>query len=130
MNLARTRRRPVAPNLSALIDVVFILVIFIVLGASFQRVRAVGVKLPATEATATPAREQLTVTLRPEGRVEVRDEPLPMSALQAALTMARPRHDAVLVVADRDTALARVVAVLDAARAAGFTAVSVAAQHP
>lgn len=130
MNLARARRRAVAPNLSALIDIVFILVIFVVLGASFQRVRALEVALPEAQADAPPEARQLAVTVRPDGGLELQGRAVAPEALQALLTAARPAHDAVLVLADRDAALHRVVAVLDAARGAGFAAVSVAADRP
>ena len=46
------RRQVPTINLSALIDIAFILVIFIVLAANFQRIQNVDVKLPRADAEA------------------------------------------------------------------------------
>ncbi len=122
-----SRKRPMPElNLSAMMDIAFILVIFIVLGATFQRVRVVDVDLPTADAKADPDAEGLVVTVPREGPVrfgtrEVEDADLP-EALQAA----RRSHDAILLLADRDAAVQRAVELLVLAQAQGFTTVSIA----
>lgn len=124
-----SRRRPSPDiNLSALIDIAFILVIFIVLGATFQRVRAVDVDLPSAAAQSDPDPEGLVVTVPREGPVYFGDEEVDEDALDAALASARERYTAIVLLADRDAAIERAVNLLVKAQRHGFAAVSIATQ--
>ena len=122
-----SRRRP-APdiNLSALIDIAFILVIFIVLGATFHRVRAVDVDLPRAAAESEPDNDGLIITVPREGPVRFGDRPVADHEIDAALAAARDRHKTVVLLADRDAAVERAVTLLVAAQRHGFAAVSIA----
>jgi biopolymer transport protein ExbD len=122
-----SRRRPMPElNLSAMMDIAFILVIFIVLGATFQRVRVVDVELPSADAKADPNDEALVITVPREGPLRLGTRELTDAELPAALQAERVRHDAVLLLADRDAAVQRAVELLVLAQAQGFSTVSIA----
>ena len=127
-------RRPASsrrgPALTPLIDVVFILIVFVLLAATFDRPQQVEIAPPSSsQASAAPERS-LEVTLDAAGAVTIEGAPTPNDALRATFT----RHHAeggerpVLVRADAQADLQSVLRVLDAARAGGFEAVSVAAR--
>lgn len=122
---SRRRETPVL-NLSALIDIAFILVIFIVLGATFQRVRAVEVELPSADARAEPPPQSLVITVPAEGPVRFGDREVELADVRAALQAARAEHTQVVLLADREADVQRAVQILADAQQAGFEAVSLA----
>lgn len=124
---SRRRETPVL-NLSALIDIAFILVIFIVLGATFQRVRAVDVELPSADAQSEPSGEALVITVPPEGPVRFGERLVELHDVRAALQEARPAYTSVVLLADRQADVQRAVQILADAQQAGFETVSLATQ--
>ncbi|MCX4242479.1 ExbD/TolR family protein [Paraliomyxa miuraensis] len=124
---SRRRETPVL-NLSALIDIAFILVIFIVLGATFQRVRAVDVELPSADARSEPSGEALVISVPPEGPVRFGERLVELSDVRAALQEARAGHDSVVLLADRQADVQRAVQILADAQQVGFSTVSLATQ--
>ena len=124
-----SRRRPTPViNLSALIDIAFILVIFIVLGATFQRVHVIDVDLPSANASASPDDEGLIVTVPVEGPVRFGQREVPDDEVPAALQQARQDHDSILLLADRATAVQRAVDVLVEAQKYRFESVAIATE--
>lgn len=124
------RREMPAINLTALMDIAFILVIFIVLAASFQRVRSLDVDLPRADARAVPPDAALVIGIPKEGPLRVGDERVPIDELPGVLSTLRTEHGSVVLMADRDAPVERAVNVLGAAQAAGFAAVSIATARP
>ncbi|MCR9160199.1 MAG: ExbD/TolR family protein [Nannocystaceae bacterium] len=126
-----TRREPVRPrvNLSALIDVAFILVIFIVLTATYREDRDMDVSLP--EASRVPQHEAkgLNVLVRADGTVEIEGQVYASDAVFEILQGLRAKHDSVVLLADRQAAVEAAVAVLADARAAGFSSASIATKE-
>lgn len=119
---ASPRRRP-SIQLSALIDVVFILMIFVILGASFDRMRSLQIAVPKSQEgeSASPG---VLVEVAADGNVRLEGKAIQSpSELTAGLEALREERDSVLLRADRDVPLQRAMDVFDAARSAGFRAV-------
>ncbi|GIX22764.1 MAG: biopolymer transporter ExbD [Gammaproteobacteria bacterium] len=131
MNFGRSRRDGEGVNLTPLIDVVFILLIFFMVTTTFQREAALAVSLPQ----ASPEPEQappdvLEVTIGAEGKVYVGGRELVDGRLatvkRALQEMAAGRKDRPLVIrADARTAHQNVVTVMDAAAQLGIAHVSI-----
>lgn len=119
------RRRP-SVNLSALIDVAFILVIFVVLSATFRQERDLDVQLPGTSALPAKQAEGLTVTVFADGHVEIDGKSIAAAEVGAALAAARSDHTSVLLVADKAAQVQAAVTILDEAQRAGFESVAIA----
>lgn len=117
-------------NLAALIDVVFILVIFIVLGANFHRIQTLDVSIPEAESANEAEIESLVITIPVTGAIEVAGEKVELSELRQELQSKVSRYKTVLLVADRSVPVQRVVTILSDAQAVGFTSVSIATQAP
>ena len=125
------RRRSVPEiNLTALMDIAFILVIFIVLAASFQRVRSLDVDLPRADGRTVPPSESLVVRIPREGPIEIGDRKVAIDEAAAALAQARADHDSVVLMAERDADVERAVKLLGDAQGAGFQSVSIATARP
>ncbi len=116
-------------NLSALIDIVFILIIFVILAANFQRIRGLDVDLPEADSTTPSKSEALVVSIPKNGPVDIDGLAVEADSVQAKLRELRKKHDALVLKADGNVALERAVRVLGDARAAGFEAVSIASKE-
>ncbi|MFG0292262.1 MAG: ExbD/TolR family protein [Phycisphaerales bacterium JB065] len=127
----------VSANMTPMIDVVFLLIIFFMLVSQIQRARLVELTLPEIEdaATDTPARDSVVVVnVVPEGRdsapyrlgsLEFDNTRDGLDALVRQLARERERDSAtiVLVRADRTEPYERVHPVLQAVSDAGLTRV-------
>jgi biopolymer transport protein ExbD len=137
MEFRPTRRRRAEPtlDLTPLIDVVFLLLVFFLVTATFAtstEQSSVPVDLPeGTTGEASSAAERVTVHLEATGAVTIELPGAPiersseLSAIRAKLAEAFAREPGVPVYlrGDREVPYGRVMEVLDAARAAGFTQV-------
>jgi len=127
----RTSSTPVAINIAPLVDVVFLLVIFFAVSTTFLETAGLELTLPTSSSTAENAPQEITVevtkdnllyldgTLLEEDQlaVELRDE---LTAREEKLVLLR---------ADERTAHGTVVRIMDLAREAGATGLTVAARR-
>ncbi|TVR02195.1 MAG: biopolymer transporter ExbD [Deltaproteobacteria bacterium] len=125
------RREESAPDLTPLIDVVFLLLIFFLVTATFaQRDRSVvPVDLPDSATGEAPSeREQITLILRADGSVLLQrtgqqlEERLAPDALRQRLTTLHQEDPAAVLFlrGDRDVRYGEVMGLLDLAREVGF----------
>jgi biopolymer transport protein ExbD len=124
--IERPQRREPQINLSALIDVIFILMIFVILGASFERLRAMGIDFPEGDAQAAAPPNTITIVVPLDGPIRIDGRDIPGARVTDELKGLRRAADALVIEADKGLPLQRAIDVLDAARAAGFDAVSIA----
>jgi len=132
MNLQPEEREELEINLTPLIDVVFLLLIFFMVSTTFERPALLRVVLPeaTTAETETPP-ELVEFVVTGDGRLFVDDQELVdlrQATVQAALAERfRQTPDAVLVVrADAEAAHGLVIRILDSAAAEGIRGVSIA----
>ncbi len=116
-------------NLSALIDVAFILVIFIVLAASFRQERDIEIELPETDAVQPKNAEGLEVIVRADGSIRVEGREVARAQVRATLEELRGRHTTVMLSIDRAAAAQAAVEVLADAQSAGFESVAIATRE-
>lgn len=128
MQFESYRRRVPTINLSALVDVLFILIVFVMLAASFDRVGALDVDVPNARSVAEPDRDAVRLVVPRQGPMRLEGEPVSLEELGARLEEIRRGRSALILVADGDIALARAVTILDRASGAGYTSVSIAAR--
>lgn len=116
-------------NLSALIDVVFILLIFVVLAANFDRIREMQVVLPTAEAASEARPDALVLTVPVEGSMLLNEVPVADEALLDELTRYAADYDVLVLVGDGGVDLDRTVSIFDDATKAGFESVSIATRQ-
>tara|TARA_R100001039_G_C1847944_1_gene108040 strand:+ start:2300 stop:2776 length:477 start_codon:yes stop_codon:yes gene_type:complete len=130
----RTLEDP-AINLTPLIDVVFLLLIFFMVTTTFTRETRIAVNLPeanAEQAESVP--NQLEVLVSQSGRYSVNDRLLPGNDL---MTLGRALIDAaagdrstpVLLIADAEATHQSVVTAMDAIGQSGFSRLSIATRR-
>jgi len=120
-------------NLTPMIDVVFNLIIFFMVGTRFADLeRQFDVQLPRVSAAQplTNPPDEIVVNVFKDGRIMVNRSPMTIAELEAALRAARDRYpdQAVLVRGDGQGIYQSVMDVLGACQKAGIRNFSLAAQ--
>jgi biopolymer transport protein ExbD len=135
MNFQRGRRHEdLEMNLVPLIDVLLVIIIFLVVSATFSRTSELQINLPTAEANA-PQEKPLTIEVGVDanGRYiingkEVADKSV--TAISAALQAAANggKEPTVIINADANSTHQAVVNVMEASRIAGYTHITFATQ--
>jgi biopolymer transport protein ExbD len=114
-------RLEVEVPLIALLDIIFLLLIYFLLTTNFITEEGIKVKLPQARASAPQAEREITVYVDREGRAFLGKEEVSNARLFDRLKeMIGGQEDRLVVVkADRKVILNRVVKVMDMAKAAG-----------
>lgn len=126
------RRRPrTGPNLTPLVDVVFLLLLFFMLTSHFVQDEVVELDLPEAESGAFKD-EVLQVVLREDGKIFLDQQPVELADLRDGLTreLAGRSEKTVRIRGDKNISLELTVEVLDAARLAGAEGVDLVTRQP
>ena len=133
MKFPRRRRPGAAIELTPLIDVVFLLLIFFMTSTVFARQSRLDINLPSALGNAAAEAPAPRLTIDAGGAYALNDEPLPDGAretLVAALRVVGGEQPRLVVAADAEAAHRTVVAALDAAAQAGIRQVGIATVPP
>lgn len=136
MNLRRSRSDEPDVNLTPLIDVVFILLLFFMVSTTFQRESEINVELP--EASADPVEERdelLELVIDAQGHYFIGEEQVVNTELetlkQAIQQFLGERSELPVVIrADRQTPYESVVRAMDATAQLGLVQMSLATSQP
>lgn len=125
MPLKTQRDENVSMNLTPMVDVLFLLIIFFMVGTKFADMeRQFDVELPeaAEAAPLTNPPEEIIVNVYDDGRLVVDRQTIELAALVQKLAEARAQYadQAVLIRGDRKTAYEWIVQVLSACQQAGI----------
>lgn len=132
MKFKRQQREELELNLTPLIDVVFLLLIFFMVSTTFQKESQISLQLPkASEAPTDTPSDNIEVVINAAGRFYVNDQELVKSdakSLQAALfKLIDGNRDIPLTIrADAQTPHQAVVMAMDAAGQLGMLRMSIA----
>jgi biopolymer transport protein ExbD len=137
VNLQPTRKEPLEINLTPLIDVVFLLLIFFMVSTTFDKDSRIKVELPqsATQDEKVHEKDVLTITIDAGGRFYVNDREVintEIGTLKAAMSKAAAeRNDIPLIIkADANTPYQSVITVMDAASQLGFVHMTFPTRQP
>jgi biopolymer transport protein ExbD len=133
----RTQRRSSGINLTPLIDVVFLLLIFFMVSTTFTRETRLSVELPEADGQAATEElpRQLEVLVDREGSYAVNGDLLvnrKIETIMSALELASRADKSmpITIIADAEAPHRAVVSVMDAAGRLGFSQLSIATQEP
>ena len=132
MNLKPDRSDNIDLNLTPLIDVVFLLLIFFMVSTTFQQQSKLKIDLPEASASASEQKqESVVIAIDASGRFFVNDRQLvnsQLSTLKIALqkTVGDNRDTPLILRADAKTPHQSVVMAMDAAAQLGLTRLSIA----
>ncbi len=122
---------PAALNITPMIDMVFILLIFFAVNASFVKEAGVEIERPSATSAVTQEQANIMIAVTKNGEVWVdrqRVDPRSVRGHVERLHAENP-EGAVVILADDDSQTGLVIEVLDQARLAGVDNVAVAASR-
>ena len=116
-------------NLTPMLDVVFILLIFFVVTASFVKEAGVDIDRPVAKTAESKERGSILVAVTDTDEIWIDQRPVDVRAVRANIERLHAENPqaTVVVQADRDSRSGLVIQVVDAARQAGIRDVAVAA---
>lgn len=114
-------------NLTPLIDIVFLLLVFFLLTTHFIEEEGIGIRLPQAASRVERQEQEVAVAVTREGEVFVRGEAVSLGNLVERLKRElHGRESTVVIRGDRDVPLQTAVSVMEAAKAAGAARLVVA----
>ncbi len=133
MRLRERPKRDYSVDITPLVDVVFLMLIFFMVSTSFKVASSLKLQLPTSTAHGqTTSAKEVVISINTRGQFFVQDEAVSDSALRKRIlnvTKGDPNMHAVLR-ADADSQYKRVVRVLDVLRQLGMGKVSIATVQP
>ncbi len=117
-------------NLTPMLDVVFILLIFFIVTASFVKESGIDINRPAAATAVRKERGNILVAITPTGQIWIDRRQVDVRAVRANIERlhAENPQGAVVIQADRDSKNGLLVEVMDAAKLAGVENISIAAE--
>lgn len=128
MQFTASRPRRVSLDMTPLIDVVLMLVIFFMLTTTFVLAPGIKVDLPKGQAVQQTRETDNVVIIMKDGAVFYQDERVDLATLQAALQQAQQKQPGLRLVvkADKNALHGRVVEVMDMAKHMGIERLAIA----
>lgn len=116
-------------NITPLIDIVFLLLIFFMVSTTFVESQGVQVKLPqASSAATTDSKEDVIVSIKKDGSIFIDEKPVALSNLKSVFRKATQggKEPTLIVRADQASQHGKVVSVMDAAHSEGIKRIAIA----
>ncbi len=116
----RTRSEATLINLTSLIDVVFLLLIFFMVSTSFALIRGIKVDLPTTTTPQEEIEQNIVISITKEGKIYLDKTQISKTELVKTLERQIGKKKSLVVInADKDTRHGIVVEVMDLAKQGG-----------
>jgi biopolymer transport protein ExbD len=130
MKFIPKKHEPEDLNISPLIDMVFILLIFFAVSTTFVRDLQLDLQRPSAQSSAAASSESIRVYIDRAGSVYVDEQPVNSWMVQSVVrdALAVSASETVLVIADRQTPTEQLIEVVDQSKLAGASEVGVATE--
>lgn len=132
MAFRRKQREDLRVDLTPMIDVVFLLLIFFMISTTFVETSGLSIKLPEASTTiADQESKEVKISLSRDGVITVEKQEMTVAALDAHLKSfgEKSARMTFLLYADKEALHGRVVELMDSAQRAGFGKLAIATEH-
>lgn len=132
MGFLRKQREEPRVDLTPMVDVVFLLLIFFMISTTFVESPGISIKLPETSSqTIDREPKEIKVYLSKEGAIYHGEKKISIDDYRGLLAeyQADAKETTVLLLADQDSRHGKVVVLMDLARDAGFTKLAIATEQ-
>lgn len=118
-------------NMTPMLDVVFIMLIFFIVTASFVKEAGIDVNRPEAATAVKKDRANILVAISDQGEIWINKRQVDVRAVQANIERLKAENPqgSVVIQADKKATTETLIKVMDASRAAGVFDVSIAAQE-
>lgn len=117
-------------DIAPLIDVVFLLLIFFMLTSSFIFQPGIKINLPKAVTSEVIQERNLVITINAKNVIYLSNRPVTLKQLKVQLQKAVKEDRPLLIKADRESSLGKVVQVWDLCREIGLTQINIATNQP
>ena len=119
-------------DMTPMLDVVFIMLIFFIVTASFVKEAGIDVNRPEAATAVKQDRANILIAISDKGEIWINKRRIDVRAVQANIERLRAENPqgTVVIQADQKATTDTLIKVMDASRAAGVYEVSIAAQEP
>ena len=116
-------------DMTPMLDVVFIMLIFFIVTASFVKEAGIDVNRPEASTAAAKPRATILVAISDKGEIWINKRKVDVRAVQANIERLKAENPqgSVVIQADKEANVDKLIKVMDASRAAGAFDVSIAA---
>ncbi len=131
MRRRRDRRKSESEvNLTPMLDVVFIMLIFFIVTASFVKESGIEISRPGASTAVRKEKGNILIAISANDQIWMNRRQVDPRALRANIERAHAENPqgAVIIQADKDAKTGLLVKVMDAARSAGVKSISLAAE--
>ena len=120
-----------AIDMTPMLDVVFIMLIFFIVTASFVKEAGIDVNRPEATTAVKKDRANILIAISDKGEIWINKRRIDVRAVQANIERLRAENPqgSVVIQADKKATTETLIKVMDASRAAGVYDVSIAAQE-
>jgi biopolymer transport protein ExbD len=124
------RKKSLGINITSLIDVMFILLIFFMVTSSFIEQPGVKLELPESKANEVTQVENIVLFISKEGRVYLNEESVSIDSLSDILEEKLPnvKDNSIVLKADKASEHGLVVEIMDIAKQSGFKKIVIGTQ--
>mgnify|MGYP001217060343 CR=1 FL=1 len=118
-------------NMTPLIDMVFILLIFFIVTTSFAKETGVDVNRPSAKTAVKKELANIMIAITASGEIKMERRTIDRRAVRAHVERmhAENTEGSVIILADKEAKTGLLIEVMDQARLAGVANVSIAAEH-
>ena len=118
-------------DMTPMLDVVFIMLIFFIVTASFVKEAGIDVNRPEAATAVKQDRANILIAISDKGEIWINKRRIDVRAVQANIERLRAENPqgSVVIQADKKATTETLIKVMDASRAAGVYDVSIAAQE-
>ena len=119
-------------DLTPMLDVIFIMLIFFIVTTSFIREAGIRVNRPTAQTAVKEEKSNILVAISPQGEIWIDKQKVDIRALRTMIQKLKAENPeaAVIIQADRDARAGLMVQAMDQARLAGVKDVAISATQP
>lgn len=119
-------------DLTPMLDVVFIMLIFFIVTASFVKESGIEVNRPKAETSTQQSKANILIAINDQGEIWINKRKIDISSVRANIEIlhAENPQGSVVIQADEEAKTKLLVAVMDASREAGVYNISISAENP
>lgn len=132
MEFEGLRKRNHSINLTPLIDIVFLLLVFFMLTAHFVEDEVIEIALPQAESGSEISNTLTIISIDAQGKIKLDQQTVSLDQLEQRLTstLQQKSEKWVTLRGDQNSKLQQTVTILDIARKAGASAVNIVTNQP
>ncbi len=131
MRFSREEKRQISVDITPLIDVVFLLLIFFMVSTTFIYSNSIDVNLPAAKGDEKQINDSIRIVLTKDGAITINGKTFASEAVQDELVKMKETipDTTVIIEADTEVPHGQVVHIMDASRQAGYQKFAIAVEE-